>query len=238
MKTWSLLGLTAVIVVPVITACATNPAQAPKAAPASQTQVRATTPPVDGLDTYLPADDSFYAFLRLPGALSIRPPATLETGSKSATAVVLASVEGVRKTRDMPTDGQQDDRAIKVGVVLKVTEVLKGKLATSAPDPVVEFYLTDESDLDVWKSTLPKGQAVWFLEWLGENRVDLGKSTSELDKTLYGLISMQGVLTQGKTSVVSVLDESADSPPQGTMARDALRYTALSEAISAVKRAP
>lgn len=239
MRIWLQLGLTAMVVVPVIAGCATSPGPAaPTAAVAgSPTQVRAMNPAPLDLDTYLSTDDSFYSFLRLPGAVMVRPPATLEAGAKSATAVVLATVEDVRKTRDIPADGQYD-AAIKVGVVLKITEVLKGKLVPTAPNPVVEFVMTDESDLELWRSTLPKGQAVWFLEWLGENRLEPGKSTSEVDKRLYGLISMQGVLTQGKTSVVSILEESADSPPTGTMAQDALRYTTLSEATSAVKKSP
>ncbi|MFG1913463.1 hypothetical protein [Micromonospora sp. NPDC048898] len=150
-----------------------------------------------------------------------RQPPTLAAAYDEATATVLAEVKGVRKGRVLK-DLQW------VAVELRVIEVLSGNLRPELGKKVdVEFpveFLPEPVDpvVDAMRSTLPKGPAVWLLQWEGSLATPTkpgAPSNPSVDLSMYVTVHPNtGVFIQGPQGVVAA---TAQEKHDGLSARGA-----------------
>lgn len=109
--------------------CGTSGGQSPTGVAA--THVATPSAPAD-LDHYRPGDVKFFNALQVPGALMAPAPPSIAEGVRWA---------DVRYTR---TIGSGADAQQMLGLVLRPSEVLQGKLEPSLKEVVVEFMAFPE----------------------------------------------------------------------------------------------
>lgn len=189
------------------------------------------------LDAYEAKAAGFYSSLALEGAAQRRTYKSLEEGVKASTAVVVAEVESVGVTRTF--QGESPDDVVRfVGVVIKPTEVLAGRLAPEhSARLTVEFVTVADQGANLvadLKASLPTGKAVWLLHRKGEGFTP--EQAAELlqpgETAYFRTISDQGLFLQGKQGVETPLT----TPSSGhDLVREAQSYRSLSQVSAAIR---
>ncbi|TDC62996.1 hypothetical protein E1200_23790 [Actinomadura sp. GC306] len=194
-----------------------------------------------GLDTHHPGNVAFFKQFRMPNALLVKPPENLAAGADTATAVIVAEVADVRRTRVV---GPPEARVPMTGIVLRPVETLHGKLRPELKDVIVEF--TGEATVDSpesiaeMRASLPQGKAVWFLRWQGTPPPTSKPGARPIpreSKKFYGVVSLDGgMFVQGAENVVSpIAAESGETAGPPTMRKAGERFDKLSELAKKVR---
>ncbi|MFC6884235.1 MULTISPECIES: hypothetical protein [Actinomadura] len=193
------------------------------------------------LDAYRSENVRFFNRFRMPGALLVKPPRDLAAGARKATAVIVAEVADVRRTRVV---GPSEARVPMTGVVLRPVETLHGRLRPELNEVVVEFLgeatVDSPNPVAALRASLPRGKSVWFLRWQGTppNVSKPGARPIPAEsKAFYDVISLEGgMFTQGARTVVSpIAAESGDPAGPPTMRKDGERLRKLSELAKKVR---
>ncbi|MBB4773915.1 hypothetical protein [Actinomadura livida] len=226
------------ITVTSVTAACGNGGGEVTAAPQNETARPGATA---GLDTHHPENAAFFERFRMPNALLVGPPENLAAGADAATAVIVAEVADVRRTRVV---GPPEARVPMTGVVLRPVETLHGKLRPELKDVVVEFpgeATVDSPDsIAALRASLPQGKAVWFLRWQGTppptSKPGAGPIPQESRK-FYGVVSLDGgMFVQGPENVVSpIAADSGETAGPPTMRKAGERFDKLSELAKRVR---
>lgn len=201
------------------------------------------------LNTYSPDDVAFWKPFGAGGGAASEAEryATLNGAASSATAVVVAEVVEVVKTRVVVGE-VPSDRLHTIGITIRPLEVLAGALPEGDRDELTVEFLSgsvDPSDrIAELNSNLPDGQAVWFLrskaEEIAKHRAYLekrGREPSrrelemfEAEKPFYRVVSSQGLLLQGEHHVIGPIVWS-----DAGMVEQATQYAKLSELVKALR---
>ncbi|MBM7785603.1 hypothetical protein [Tenggerimyces flavus] len=172
---------------------------------------------VGAIDVHVKSDLEFFAPMRLAGGAieEVHNFETVDDGVKASTAVVVAKVVDVKKTR-MIHDVHM------WGMTIQPVEILSGKLPEQDRDKLTVEFLAGSVDpadsVARMKEDLPKGLAVWFL-------------ISKADASYYVLSSSQGLYLQGKDHVVNPIA----APGSGGMVTELESRSRLSEVAETVR---
>lgn len=156
-------------------------------------------------DPFLAKDLSFFGEARPEAVALPRPPVDLAEAVELSSAVVIAEVTDVVHTRTLVGETPTDVIDM-IGVVIQPTETIRGRLPSNSDEVVVEFLAggSPEEAVKSMRSSIPSGQAVWFLR-----EEDAGTHLREasgndiIGETTYFVTHLHGgVFVQGETHVV------------------------------------
>jgi hypothetical protein len=223
--------------------CGTSGGQSPTGVAATHV---ATPSAAADLDRYRPGDVKFFNALQVPGALMAPAPPSIAEGVRWASVVVLADIEDVRYTR---TIGSGAEAQQMLGLVLRPSEVLQGKLEPSLKEVVVEFMTFPEQStgdpLKELRASLPQGKAVYFLRWKGQlppwaKPKPGAPSIRPEAKSFYDLIHLDGgILMQGQDTVVAPTVEDHGRGKAGgrsTLRKEAEKFQRMSDFVAEVRK--
>jgi len=201
--------------------------------------------PAGDLDTHHPGDVDFFSRLAPRNALLAPSPQGLREGVEQSHVVLVGEVVDVRPTR---TVGEPGAQASYMGIVVKPTEILRGKPAAETPEVIVEFMASPTADdtdpVATARKSLPQGKALWFLHWKGElpkwaKPKPGAPPISQESKQYYSLVHLRGGLAlQGEDGVVAPTAEDepsgAESGPSN-LKSEINTYRKMSELVAAIR---
>ncbi|MBL8932839.1 MAG: hypothetical protein JNL54_22175 [Kineosporiaceae bacterium] len=212
-----------------------TPLASAASADAVPAQVRAT-----GIDNM-----EFFSQLRLDfgSADTVSPPRTLREGAQRSTAVIRGSIVGLtRNGGEFPRnpDLTGDDPTLVVHV--RVLATISGSLPDRHPQVIKVARLglgVDDASLTRLAGSLPQGEQVWFVRWLGTmNTSAKGKATPSDQRpittpALFAMTHNELLVTQGPTGV-SAPWADPDRPPGG-FADEVKNLTQLDDVATIVR---
>lgn len=190
------------------------------------------------IDRYDPRDLTFYQRFRWDAVTLVSPPKDLQTAVQDSTAIVLAQIVDVRRTRNV------GEPSIEMSAfVLRPVEVISGRLRPDLGGVVeVEFYglPTDPAGLAAMRARLPKGLAVWFLRWQGEPapspKPGAPSVSAAADLTRYTTVHPTMVFVPGADGVNSAFFLNEPSITAMGAPSEALRFARLSELVADLRQ--
>lgn len=170
----------------------------------------------DDLNVYEKSNGKFYQGLSYgPSALEAEGYHTLAGAAKSASAVIVAEVVGVRHTGTIvEKDVSPEGHIHALGIDLRPVEVIVGNLPEQYHDRLtVErggFSGEPSEMVERMQAALPDGLSVWFLRTQAEYTEQMkGRPPTEEEKEGpdYRLVCSQGLFVQGAQHVVNPIEE-------------------------------
>lgn len=155
---------------------------------------------------------------------AIPAPVSLDEAMRTSTVVLLAEVEDAADTPDFVDEGvrprpRPTNLLDGTGVILRPIEILQGGLQPGLDRVGVAFCCANSADLvaaHAPASTLPRGRAIWFLDWGGAGRQFWGDPPppTARERGIYWLSHFSAVFAQGASGVVApMFDLDAFQPP-------------------------
>ena len=139
---------------------------------------------------------------------------TLQDAANASDAVIVANVVGVRITRTLGDNEQE--QASYVGVDVKPTEVLSGSLPPFAQGSLTVEFLGSPQALAAMNKALPSDQVVLFLHQKGTGVLKVKPGAPTLDESQYfRLVSSQGLFVQTLNGVFNPVISRAAADTAG-----------------------
>lgn len=195
----------------------------------------------EALDQHHAGDARFYGRLANPGGLEAEIYKSLEKATRSVGAVAVAEVVDVRFFGTEVGDaGAPDDKVAYAEIELRPIELLNGELADKYRERLSFIHVIGggdpEREVEVMRSHLPDGPAVWFLR----NRADFTRQLKgreprpeEVEGPPFWIATSLGVFIQGEEHVENPLmgNGTEENPWRPPMVEEAASYDRLSELV-------